>query len=172
MMLQAAHSEVSCEGGKSGHSPERCLEHPKLLTACALLIQATHDCSHAPLLQSASWKEQAAIFSATKFLLKLVAKAGHLSLWQAVSAFISLADILFMIVFVREYLLAQRLEDFTTRDASAMVDADLALERYGQFAESICEDPLYSICRAALTLSEACLTSLCQFPAISVDRLL
>ena len=114
-----------------------CLVQPEILPAYDLLVQASHDCGHAPLLHSICWKDHCANFRISKFLMKLKQKASLPSLWEALAPCIGLHEIYFMAVYIREGLLAERMRPSSAYGPQQMLQTDETLAEYIHFADSM-----------------------------------
>lgn len=114
-----------------------CLVHPDMIPTCQLLIQASHDCGHAPLLQSICWKEHSANFQISRCLMKLQCRASPSALWEALAPCIGLHEILFMAVYIREGLLAERCRPSAAIGPKQMRQTDETLAGYNYFAENM-----------------------------------
>ena len=114
-----------------------CLVHPDMIPTYQLLIQASHNCGHAPLLQSICWKDHRANFQISRCLMKLQCRASPPALWEALAPCIGLHEILFMAVYIREGLLAERSRLSAAIGPKQMQQMDETLAGYNYFAENM-----------------------------------
>lgn len=147
-LVQATNVLEALDSGASpamAHKPSSsvgqpaCLVHPKMIPVYSLLVQASHDCGHAPLLHSICWKDHCANFQISEFLMKLKQKASLPSLWEALAPCIGLHEIYFMAVYIREGLLADRMRPLSASGPQQMQQTDETLADYVHFADSMRE---------------------------------
>ncbi len=115
-----------------------CLGWPGLVPVCCLLMQACHECSHTPLLESHAWKEHKPKFKISKLLQKFLSKAGDDGFWKSLAPYIELPELCYMVVWLKDALLEQRLNGTSTvggQLGQQILDGDRALESYQLFAE-------------------------------------
>ena len=143
-LLEAAGPQlVLSDSSKLGNVDEsaKLLQSPGMVPACWVLMQAWHECSHAPLFESHAWKEQKARFQLSRVLQKFLSKAGNDGFWHALASYLDLAELCFMVVWMKDAILEQRLTGTSTvggKLGQQILDGDRVLESYVLFAESTC----------------------------------
>ena len=143
-LLEGAELQpVLCKDSQAGASDASAgrLDGQGMVPACCLLLQACHECSHAPLLESLAWKAQKARFQLSSPLQKFLSKAGDDGFWHALAPFLGLAELTFMIVWLKDAILEQRLNGTSSvggQLGQQILDGDRALESYFLFAENTC----------------------------------